>query len=57
MSKRNLFFAYLMCSSVPGTKALKKLVCDLPYSISVKLKVFEIGFKKYGVFVQKSLSL
>ena len=25
-----------MCSSVPGAKALKKLVCDLSYSISVK---------------------
>ena len=59
MSKRNLFFAYLLCSSVSGPKALKKKhVCDLPYSISVKsykTLFFEIGLKKYGVIVQKSL--
>ena len=31
-----LFFAYLMCPSFSGSKALKKRACDLPYSISVK---------------------
>ena len=36
MSERILFFAYLMCSSVSGAKALKKRVCDLLYPISVK---------------------
>ena len=36
ISKRILLFADLMCSSVSGAKALKKRVCDLPYSISVK---------------------
>ena len=36
MLKRILFFAYLVCSSVSEAKALKKLVCDLSYSISVK---------------------
>ena len=36
LSKRILFFAYLMCSSVSGAKALKKCVCDLLCSISVK---------------------
>ena len=29
-------FAYLMCTSVSGPKALKNRVCDLPYSISGK---------------------
>ena len=27
-------FAYFICSSISGAKALKKRVCDLPYSIS-----------------------
>ena len=50
-SKRILFFACLMCSSVSGAKALEKRVCDLPYSISVKSDrtLFEIEFKKYGM--------
>ena len=36
MSQRILSFAYLMCPSVSGPKALKKDVCDLPFSISEK---------------------
>ena len=36
-SKRILFFANLICSSVPGPKALKKGVCVLPYSIALKV--------------------
>ena len=47
MSKRILFFAYLMCSSVSGTKALK--------NVSAFCHIFGIGLKKYGVIVQKSL--
>ena len=47
MSKRILFFAYLMCSSVYGAIS----------NFSEKLYIFEIGLKKYGVFVQKLLSL
>ena len=59
VSERFLSFAYLMCPSVSGPKALEKLVCDLPCSIfNEKLQnIFEIRLKKYGVFVQKSLSL
>ena len=48
MSERILSCPYLMCPSVSGPKALKNTVRDLPCSIS--------GLKKYGVFVQKSLS-
>ena len=57
LSKRILFFAYLMCSSASGAKALKKRVCDLPYSIfSEKLQnIFEIGLRKWELIVQKSL--
>ena len=58
LSKRILFFAYLMPSSVSGAKALKKHVCDLPYSISVKRtlqNIFEIGLRKCGLIIQKSL--
>ena len=57
MSKRSLFFAYLMCSSISGTKVLKKRVCDLSYSISVKsYRTFlKIGLRKCGLIVQKSL--
>ena len=40
LSKRILVFAYLMCSSVSGAKALKKRVCDLP-CIQFKWKVTE----------------
>ena len=52
-----LFFAYLLCSSVFGAKALKN-TC-LRFAISnfrEKLQnIIEIGLKKYGVVVQKSL--
>ena len=49
MSERILSFAYLMCPSVSGPKALK--------NVSAVRNIFEVGLKKYGVFVQKSLSL
>ena len=49
MSKRILFLAYLMCSPFLRFAIL---------NFSEKLQnIFEIGLKKYGVFVQKSLSL
>ena len=59
MSKRILFFIYLMCSAVSGAKALKKMCPRFAiFNFSEKLQnIFEIGFKKYGVFVQKLLSL
>ena len=49
MSERILSFAYLMCPSVSGPNALKK--------VSALRNIFEVGLKIYGVFVQKSLSL
>ena len=54
MSERILSFAYyfiLMCPSVSGPKALKNVsvICHIQ-------NTFERGWKKYGVFVQKSLS-
>ena len=59
MSKRILCFAYLMCSSVSGAKALKKTCLRFAifnFNFSEKLQnIFEIGLKKYGVNVQKSL--
>ena len=57
-SKRISFFANLIFSSVSGPKALKKRVCVLAYSIAVKSyrNIFEIGLKKCGMIVQKSLS-
>ena len=58
LSKRILFFAYLICCSASGAKALKKRLCDLPYSLSVKsyrLKIFEIGLRKCELIVQISL--
>ena len=58
MSKRILFFAYLICSSVSGAKALKKRLRFAITNFSEKLQnIFEIGLKKYEVFVPKSLSL
>ena len=36
ISGRILPFAYLMCPSVSGSKALKNSVCDLPYSVPIK---------------------
>ena len=51
-SKRILFIAYLISSSV-----LKNVSAICQYSISEKIQnIFEIGLKKYGVIVQKSLS-
>ena len=53
-SKQILVFANLICSSVSGPKALKKLVCVLR---SEELQnIFEIGSKKFGAMVQKSFS-
>ena len=47
-----------MCLLVSGPKALKKRVRFAIFNFSDKLQnIFEIGFKKYRVFVQKSLSL
>ena len=56
MPKQILFFAYLMYSSVSGAKALKKMCPRSAISnFSEKFQnIFEIGLKKYGVFVQKS---
>ena len=51
MSERILSFAYLMCPSVSERKALKKRVCDLPYSISVK------NYRTLWSVRKKSLSL
>ena len=46
-SKRILFFANLIYSSVSGPKALKNRVCVLPYSIVVKsYRTFSILDKK-----------
>ena len=58
-SKRILCFAYLMCSSVSWPKALKKRCLRfVMFNFSEKLQnIFEIGFKKYEVFVQKLLPL
>ena len=59
-SKRILFYASLLCSSVSGHKALKKKKTCLRFAIfnfSEKLQnILEIGFKKCGVIVQKLLS-
>ena len=59
MSERILSFAYLMCPSVSGPKALKRKCLRFAiFNFSEKLQnIFEIRLKKYGVFVQKSLSL
>ena len=57
-SKRILFFAYLICCSASGAKALKKRVCDLPYSLSVKsyrLNIFEIGLRKCEIALEKKV--
>ena len=58
MSERILSFANLMCPSVSGPKALKTFLQFAIFNFSEKLQtIFEIGLQKYGVFVQKSLSL
>ena len=57
LSERILFFAYLMCSSVSGAKALKKKTClrFAIFNFSEKLQnIFEKGLRKCGLIVQKS---
>ena len=55
-SKRILSFAYSICSSVSGPKALKRVPAFAILSYSEKLwNVFEL--EKCEAFVQKSLSL
>ena len=50
MSERILFFAYLMCSSVSGAKALKTCLQFAIFNFSEKLqKIFEIGLKIWSV--------
>ena len=57
LSERILFFAYLMCSSVSGAKALKKTCLRFAiFNFSEKLQnIFEIGLRKCGLILQKSL--
>ena len=52
-----LFFAYLMCSSASGVKALKKTCLRFAvFNFSEKLQnIFEIGLRKCELIVQKSL--
>ena len=58
MSEPILPFAYLMCPSVSGAKALKKCLRIAIFNFSEKLQsIFEIGLKTYGVFTQKLLSM
>ena len=54
LSKRILFFAYLMCSSASGTKALKKRFAIFNFSEKLQ-NIFEIGLRKCALIVQKSL--
>ena len=55
MSERILSFAYL-CPSVSGSKALKKTSLRfVTFNFSEKLQnIFEIRFKKYGVYKNRS---
>ena len=53
LSKRILFFAYLMCSSASEVKALKK-TC-LRFASEKLQNIFEIGLRKCELIVQKSL--
>ena len=56
-SKRIFFLANLIYSSVSGRKVLKKCLRFAIFNRSEKLQnIFEIGSKKCGVIVQKSLS-
>ena len=57
LSKRILFFAYLMYSSASGAKALKKTYLRFAiFNFSEKLQnTFEIGLRKCELIVQKSL--
>ena len=59
-SERILYFANLICSSVSGSKALKKGLRFAIHVLSYSEKlwnVFEIVLEKCEVFVQKSLSM
>ena len=57
ISKRILFFPYLMCPSVSGAKTLEERCLQFAiFNFSEKLQnIFEIGLKKYGLIIQKSL--
>ena len=57
LSKRILFFAYLMSSSASGAKALKKMCLRFAiFNFSEKLQnSFEIGLRKCELIVQISL--
>ena len=57
LSKRILFFAYFMCSSASGAKALKKKCLRFAiFNFSEKLQnIFETGLRKCELIVQKSL--
>ena len=44
-SKRLLYFANLICSWVSGLKALDKGIAVFPYSIAVKLNIFNIQLR------------
>ena len=59
MSERNLSFAYLKCpSGFRAQSAIKTFLRFAIFNFSDKLQnIFEIGLKKYRVFVQKSISL
>ena len=60
MSKRILFFAYLINVFLRfrGQSAKKPCLRFAIFNFSEKLQnIFEIGLKKYEVFVPKSLSL
>ena len=52
----NFGFAYLMCPSVSGPKALINVSAICHFSEKLQ-NIFDIGLIRYGVFVQKSLSL
>ena len=54
--RANFGFAYLMCPSVSGPKALINVSAICHFSEKLQ-NIFEIGLKRYRVFVQKSLSL
>ena len=52
-----MFFAYLICPSVSGPKALKKCLRFATFNFSEKLQnILEKRLKKYGVIKEKSLS-
>ena len=55
MLKQILFFAYLMCYSVSGAKALKNVftICHIQFQWKLQ-NSFETRFKKYGVTKKKT---